>query len=104
LNDERRLVRELARESEATVRDESPYSLDVVPAHRADTVVQSVRLNIEDLEEVRVIAARSGVPVGALLRGWIKEGLAAEKSASIDDSIERLAADLNRLRRVARGA
>lgn len=98
------LVRQLAEESELTAADESKYPSGTVFSHRADTAVQSVRLNIEDLEEVRVIAARSGVPVGALLRGWIKEGMAAEKSTSIDDSIERLAADLNRLRRVARGA
>lgn len=104
VNDVRKLVRELGRESEATAQNESPYPPDTVPAHRADTVVQSVRLNTSDLQKTKAISAKTGIPVGALLRSWIKEGLAAESSVSLDASIERLAAEVDRLRRVARGA
>ncbi len=100
MRDVRELIHQLTDESEATVQDESPYPPGTVFTHRPDTVVQSVRLNAADLDEIKNIAARNRIPCGALLRSWIQEGLAAERSASIDDSIERLVAELNRLRRL----
>ncbi len=102
MRDVRELIHQLTEESELTVHDESPYPADTVFSHRPGTVVQSVRLDVSDLDEIKSIAARTNVPCGALLRSWIKEGLATEKSASIDNSIERLTAELNRLRRVAK--
>lgn len=104
MSDVRNLIRQLTEESEETSLDETPYPPHTVFTHRADTVVQSVRLNADDVDEIKNIAARTGVPCGALLRSWIKEGLATEKSTSIEDSIERLAADLNRLRRAIKDA
>lgn len=46
-------------------------------------------------------AARAGVPVSALIRGWVLQGLATEQGTSLRDGIERLAADADRLRRLA---
>jgi len=41
------------------------------------------------------------VPVSALIRGWVLQGLATEQGTSLRDGIERLAADADRLRRLA---
>jgi hypothetical protein len=43
------------------------------------SVVQSVRLPAEEFAEIERIAAQAGVPVGALIRGWVLAGLAAER-------------------------
>jgi hypothetical protein len=68
---------------------------------RGQSVVQSVRLRAEDLAEIERIAAAAGVPVGALIRGWVLAGLAAERPASLRAAIEHLAAEAERLRRLA---
>lgn len=86
-------------ESEAT-RDQ------LLPEHvkgerRGRSVVQSVRLPAEAFAEIEEVAARAGVPVGALIRGWVLQGLASEHGMSLRDRIERLAADADRLRRLA---
>jgi hypothetical protein len=83
-------------ESEAT-RDE-PLPEHVKGERRGRSVVQSVRLPAEAIEK---IAARADVPVGALIRGWVLQGLATEQGTSLRDEIERLAADVDRLRRLA---
>jgi hypothetical protein len=43
----------------------------------------------------------SCAPVSALIRGWVLQGLASEQGMSLRDGIERLAADADRLRRLA---
>jgi hypothetical protein len=37
----------------------------------------------------------------ALIRGWVLQGLASEQGMSLQDRIDRLAADADRLRRLA---
>jgi ribbon-helix-helix CopG family protein len=64
-------------------------------------VVQSVRLPAEAFATIEEIAARAGVPVSALIRGWVLQGLATEEGASLRAGIERLAAGADRLRRLA---
>ena len=86
-------------ESEAT-RDE-PLPEAVRGERRGRSVVQSVRLPAEQFAEIEQIAAEAGVPVGALIRGWVLAGLAAERGTSLRDAIEHLAADAERLRRLA---
>jgi hypothetical protein len=86
-------------ESEAT-RDE-PIPEDVRGERRGRSVVQSVRLPAEEFAEIERIAAESGVPVGALIRGWVLAGLASERSTSLRSAIEHLAAEAERLRRLA---
>lgn len=86
-------------ESEAT-RDE-PLPEEVRGERRGRSVVQSVRLPAEELAEIERIAGQAGVPVGALIRGWVLAGLAAERGTSLRDAIEHLAADAERLRRMA---
>lgn len=86
-------------ESEAT-RDE-PLPEQVKGERRGPSVVQSVRLPAEKFAAIEEIAQRAGVPVGALIRGWVLQGLAAEQGTSLREGIERLAADADRLRRLA---
>jgi len=86
-------------ESEAT-RDE-PLPEHVRGERRGRSEVQSVRLPAEAFAAIEEVAARAGVPVGALIRGWVLQGLASEQGMSLRDGIERLAADADRLRRLA---
>jgi hypothetical protein len=97
--DAKRAVKIAQAESEAT-RDE-PFPEDVRGERRGRSVVQSVRLPAEEFAEIERIAAESGVPVGALIRGWVLAGLASERSTSLRSAIEHLAAEVERLRRLA---
>ena len=63
--------------------------------------VQSVRLPAEAFATIEEIAARAGVLVSALIRGWVLQGLATEEGTSLRAGIERLAADTDRLRGLA---
>jgi hypothetical protein len=74
---------------------------DVHGERRGRSVVQSVRLPAEDLVEIERIATQANIPVGALIRGWVLAGLAAERGTSLRDAIEHLAEDAQRLRRLA---
>lgn len=86
-------------ESEAS--REEPLPEHVEGERRGRSVVQSVRLPAEQFAAIEGVAARAGVPVSALIRGWVLQGLAAEQGTSLRDGIERLAADADRLRRLA---
>ncbi len=86
-------------ESEAT-RDE-PLPEHVKGERKGRSVVQSVRLPAEVFAAIEGIAERAGVPVSALIRGWVLQGLATEEGTSLREGIERLAADADRLRRLA---
>jgi hypothetical protein len=97
--DAKRAVEIAQTESEAT-RDE-PIPEGVKGERRGRSVVQSVRLPAEDFAEIERIAAEAGVPVSALIRGWVLAGLAAERSTSLRGAIEHLAAEAERLRRLA---
>ncbi|MGD0606045.1 MAG: hypothetical protein ABSA53_20965 [Streptosporangiaceae bacterium] len=97
--DAKRAVKIAQAESEAT-RDE-PIPEDVRGERRGRSVVQSVRLPAEEFAGIERIAAESGVPVGALIRGWVLAGLASERSTSLRGAIEHLAAEAERLRRLA---
>lgn len=97
--DAKQAVEQAQIESEAT-RDQ-PLPEHVKGERRGRSVVQSVRLPAEKFAAIEEIAALAGVPVSALIRGWILGGLAAEQGTSLRDGIERLAADADRLRRLA---
>lgn len=97
--DAERAVKIAQAESEAT-RDE-PIPEDVRGERRRRSVVQSVRLPAEEFAEIEQIAARAGVPVGALIRGWVLAELESEHTTSLRGAIERVAAEVERLRRLA---
>jgi hypothetical protein len=97
--DAKQEVERAQAESEAT-RDE-PLPEHAKGERRGRSVVQSVRLPAEKFAAIEEVAARAGVPVSALIRGWVLQGLATEQGTSLRDGIERLAADADRLRRLA---
>jgi hypothetical protein len=51
--------------------------------------------------EIERLAGEAGVAVSALIRGWVLEGLSAERGTSLRAAIERLAGEADRLRRLA---
>lgn len=98
------VIRAAQVESEAT-RDE-PYPPDVASTrpNRARSVVQSVRLPADAFAQIEAIAAEHDVPVGALIRGWVLAAVAAEHEGTLADAVDKLAADIDRLRRLANRA
>ena len=97
--DAKRAVEIAQAESEAT--RELPLPEGARGERHGRSVVQSVRLPAEEFAEIERIAAQAGVPVGALIRGWVLAGLAAERGISLRDAIEHLAEEAQRLRRLA---
>ena len=97
--DAKRAVEVAQAESEAA--REVPLPEGVRGERHGRSVVQSVRLPAEEFGEIERIAAQAGVPVGALIRGWVLAGLAAERGTSLRDAIEHLAEEAQRLRRLA---
>ena len=96
--DVRNLVEAAQEESEAAFGEPNPE--DVRGERRGRSVVQSVRLPAEDFADIERIAAQANVPVGALIRGWVLAGLAAERGTSLRDAIDHLAEEAQRLRRL----
>jgi hypothetical protein len=97
--DAKRAVEIAQAESEAT--RELPLPDSARGERHGRSVVQSVRLPAEEFAEIERLAAQAGVPVGALIRGWVLAGLAAERGTSLRDAIEHLAEEAQRLRRLA---
>jgi hypothetical protein len=95
------LIKAAQDETEAT-RDQ-PYPADAKGKrpHRARSVVQSVRLPADAFAEIEAIAKVHDIPVGALIRGWVLGAIAAERDLTLADAVDRLAADVDRLRRLA---
>ncbi len=98
-DDARAAVEAAQAESEASRGQ--PLPEEVHGERRGRSVVQSVRLPAAEFAEIEQIAAQANVPVGALIRGWVLSGLAAERGTSLRDAIEHLAEEAQRLRRMA---
>lgn len=64
--------------------------------------MMSFRIAADESKEITRIAEELGVPVSALVRGWVTEGLARHHGASLPDTVERLAAEVERLRALLR--
>jgi len=98
------LIKAAQADSEST-RDE-PYPANAAVGerpNRARSVVQSVRLPADVFAEIESIAREHDIPIGALIRGWVLRGLAAERDLTLADVLDRLASDVDRLRRLASG-
>jgi predicted DNA-binding ribbon-helix-helix protein len=103
MNSTEDLIKAVQADSEAT--SDEPYPTDVRGdrVNRGRSVVQSVRLPAETFVEIEAIAREHDIPVGALIRGWVLRALAAERDLTLADAVDRLAADIDRLRRLAGG-
>lgn len=95
-----RRVRAIQQESDA-VKD-LPLPDDAVGEPRGRSVVRSVRLPEAEYAEIEQLAQQLDVPVSALMRGWVLQGLAEERDLSLRGAIERVLGEADRLRRIAR--
>jgi hypothetical protein len=58
----------------------------------------SLRIPKDAMAAIDRLATERGVPVSALVRGWILQALAEEGSDSVPEAVERLAVEVDRLR------
>jgi hypothetical protein len=92
-----RLIAEEAEASERT-RDE-PLSGRAARKRPARSVVYSIRLTPEQTGEIQRIADTAGIPAAGLVRGWVLQGLTAEREESVEQTVEALSRGVARLRR-----
>jgi hypothetical protein len=91
---------QLAEETEASERTrDEPLSERAARKRQTRSVVYSIRLTPEQTQEIQRIAAAAAVPATALVRGWVLQGLAAEREGSVEQTVEALSRDVARLRR-----
>jgi hypothetical protein len=94
------LERLIAEEVEASERTrDDPLPEGGVRRRPTQSVVYSLRLTSEQIEEIQRIADNAGIPATGLVRGWVLQGLAAEHQDSVEQTMEALSRDLERLRR-----
>jgi predicted DNA-binding ribbon-helix-helix protein len=94
------LIKDAQAESEATRGEPYPAGATGQRPNRARSVVQSVRLPADTFTEIEAIAKEHDIPVGALIRGWVLRAVAAERDLTLADAVDRLAVDVDRLRRL----
>lgn len=94
------LLADEAEHAEQHRNDPSPPGAKGRRPNRAKSEMFSLRLNPEELGAVQDLARRAGVPVSALVRGWIVQRVAAERGTSNDAAavVDQLEADVRRLR------
>lgn len=89
-------VKAAAIESEKTA--DAPMPVNATPTRPNKSVPVAVRLSREDVAAINDLSTAMGIPVSALLRGWIHQGLAARDENTLDAAIDRISADVQRLR------
>ncbi len=95
--DTKQRIADLAAEADATREDPmTDGAMGAVKPNKSVTV--STRLALGDVADLEALAAQLDVPVSALLRGWILAGLHAKKEQSVGAALDRLSADVQRLR------
>lgn len=92
-------IKAIQRESEDTKN--LPLPEEIQGERRGRSVVRSVRLPESEFQEIEQLATELGVPISALIRGWVLQGLAEERGISLRSAIERVASEADRLRRIA---
>ncbi len=97
-----RLIAAEAEHAEAHRGDPIPADARGTRPNRGKSVMLSLRLNPEELAAVQDLAHERDVPASALVRGWITQRLAAERSASTDTAaiVARLEDDVRTLRKL----
>ncbi|MCI4656650.1 hypothetical protein [Cryobacterium zhongshanensis] len=90
------LVDEAAAEADAT-RNE-PMPAGPTPSRPNKSVPVAVRLAPDDVAAIEALAEKLDVPMSRLLRGWILDALAAHRDESVATALDRVTADIQRLR------
>lgn len=96
MSEAKQLVEQIAAEADATAG--RPMPAGTVWTKPNKTVTVATRVSPEHLAAIDELAAQLDVPVAALLRGWILAGLNARQDETVQSAIERLSADVQRLR------
>jgi len=96
MNDSKKLVEQIAAEADATANQPMPPGAVFTRPNKSVTV--ATRISPEDLTEIERLAARLDVPPASLIRGWILSGLNAQREETVQSTIERISADVQRLR------
>lgn len=96
MSDAKQLVEQIAAEADATAGQPMPEG--TVWTKPGKTVTVATRVSPEHLAAIEDLAGQLDVPVSALVRGWILAGLNARKDETVQSAIERLSADVQRLR------
>jgi hypothetical protein len=96
--DVRKLVEQVAAEADATRDEPMPPGSAATKPNRSVPV--AVRLAPEDALAIEALATKLDVPMLSLLRGWILTALAAQRDESVSTAIDRIAADVQRLREI----
>ena len=98
------LERLIAEETEASERTrDEPLSGRAARKRPTRSVVYSIRLTPAQTEEIQRIADAAGIPAAGLVRGWVLQGLTAEREGSVEQTMEALSRDVARLRRQLTG-
>lgn len=90
------LVEHIAADADATREERMPDGATATKPNKSVPV--AVRLAPDDAAAVEVLAAQLDVPMSTLLRGWILSALAAQREETVAAAIDRIAADVQRLR------
>lgn len=83
-------------QAESEAARDVPLPEDVKGQRRGRSVVHSLRLPEDAYAAIERIAQDSGVPIGALIRGWVLTALAAERGTSPRAAIDHLAGEAER--------
>lgn len=91
----------LNQETEASeLTHDVPVSDKAVRKSRTKSVIYSVRLTPEQINEIQDVADAAEIPASALVREWVLQGLAHEKHGSdVDAILDSLIKDVNQLQR-----
>ena len=96
MNDPKQAVEEIASEADAAADQAMPPGAVFTRPNKSVTV--ATRLSPEDLADIERLAGRLDVPPSSLIRGWILAGLNAHKDETVQSTIEKISADVQRLR------
>ncbi|MGI8537178.1 MAG: hypothetical protein ACR2K2_11930 [Mycobacteriales bacterium] len=96
LDGPQQLVARITAEAEDT--NDQPMPAGFLPTKPNKSVTVSTRLTPKDLADIEALAERLDIPLSALLRGWILTGLSATANETVTSALDRLSADVQRLR------
>jgi hypothetical protein len=95
-NDAKQFAEQIAAEADATADQPMPAAATSTRPNKSVTV--ATRVSPQDLHAIQALATELDVPVSALVRGWVLAGLNARKAESLTTALDRITADVQRLR------
>ncbi|MDQ1733485.1 MAG: hypothetical protein QOK10_3644 [Pseudonocardiales bacterium] len=95
-----KLVIEEIEQSELTRDQPMPEGSVGVRKNRAASTMYSLRLPQETVAELEALAGQLDVPTSALVRGFVLDGLAAQKRTTVNALVDKLQMDVRQLKRM----